>query len=149
MMNKDKQSLTEVSPSVDEVPVKGSKLPAQTISGWEEDRDNQISLREIILQIKDWKEYLLPKWPFILVFGLIGGGIGYATGYFKKPIYKAELSFALEDGKGGSGGLGGAMGIASQLGLDLGGSGGGAFVGDNLLELMKSRSMVEKTLLST
>lgn len=149
MLNKDKQSLTEVSPSVDEVPVKGSKFPAQTISGWEEDRDNQISLKEIILQIKDWTEYLLPKWPFILVFALIGGGIGYATGYFKKPIYKAELSFALEDGKGGSGGLGGAMGIASQLGLDLGGSGGGAFVGDNLLELMKSRSMVEKTLLST
>lgn len=148
MINKDKQSLTEVSSVVQEATVQGSKFPAQTLSGWEEDRDNQISMKEIILQIKDWLGYLLPKWPFILVFGLIGGGIGYATGYFKKPIYKAELSFALEDGKGAGGGIGGAMGIASQLGFDLGGSGGGAFVGDNLLELMKSRSMVEKTLLS-
>ncbi len=149
MINKDKRSLTEDSPVVQESTVRDSKFPAQTLSGWEEDRDNQISLREIILQIKDWIEFLLPKWPFILVFGLIGGGIGYATGYFKKPIYKAELSFALEDGKRGGGGLGSAIGIASQLGFDLGGSGGGAFVGDNLLELMKSRSMVEKTLLST
>jgi uncharacterized protein involved in exopolysaccharide biosynthesis len=35
------------------------------------------------------------------------------------------------------------------LGLDLGGSAGGAFSGANLIELMKSKKMVQKTLLST
>jgi hypothetical protein len=54
----------------------------------------------------------------------------------------------LEDEKSGVS-LGGALGLASQFGLDLGGGGGGGiFSGDNLLELMKSRSMVQKALLS-
>jgi hypothetical protein len=65
----------------------------------------------------------------------------------KKPIYTATLSFALEDEKS-SGGLGGALGLASSLGLDLGGGGGSIFTGSNLTELFKSRSMVEQTLLS-
>lgn len=46
------------------------------------------------------------------------------------------------------GGLGSALGLASSLGLDLGGSGGSVFTGSNLTELFKSRSMVEQTLLS-
>ncbi len=59
----------------------------------------------------------------------------------KKPIYKAELSFALQDEKSG-GGLDSALGLASQFGIDLdGGGAGGEFSGDNLLELMKSRSI--------
>ena len=45
-------------------------------------------------------------------------------------------------------GLGAAMGLASQFGIDLGTSAGGAFTGDNLLELLKSRSMIESTLLT-
>jgi hypothetical protein len=62
-------------------------------------------------------------------------------------VYTASLSFALEDEKGG-GGLGGALGLASSLGLDLGGGGGSIFAGSNLTELFKSRAMVEQTLLS-
>jgi hypothetical protein len=57
------------------------------------------------------------------------------------------LSFALEDEKSGGGGLGSALGLASSLGFDLGGSGGGAFSGSNLNELFKSRAMVEQTLM--
>jgi uncharacterized protein involved in exopolysaccharide biosynthesis len=40
------------------------------------------------------------------------------------------------------------MGLASSFGIDLGSSGGGAFAGSNLMELMKSRLLVEKTLLN-
>ena len=46
-------------------------------------------------------------------------------------------------------GLGGALGLASQFGFDVGGSGGSVFSGDNLLQLMKSRTMVEKALLTS
>ncbi|EHQ27737.1 Wzz/FepE/Etk N-terminal domain-containing protein [Mucilaginibacter paludis] len=109
-------------------------------------KDDEISLKELILKFQEWWRYLLSKWVTILIAGIIGGALGFTYAYFKKPIYKAELSFALEDDK--AGGLGGAAGLASQFGFDLGGSGGGAFSGDNLLELMKSRSMVEKTLLT-
>jgi len=51
---------------------------------------------------------------------------------------------------GGGGGLSGALGLASSIGIDLGGGGvasGGAFAASNLSELMKSRLIVEKVLL--
>jgi hypothetical protein len=111
--------------------------------------NEQLSLKDLILKIGKWGQYLLSKWIIILIAGIIGGAIGLTYAYLKKPIYKAELSFALDDDKSSSGGFGSALGLASQFGIDLGGSsGGGAFSGDNLLSLMKSRSMVEKALLS-
>jgi len=108
----------------------------------------EISLKDFIVKLREWWKYLLSKWVVILIAGIVGGALGFTYTYFKKPAYKAELSFALEDDKSG-GGLSAAAGIASQFGFDLGGSGGGAFSGDNLLELMKSRSMIQKTLLTT
>ncbi|MCO5947232.1 Wzz/FepE/Etk N-terminal domain-containing protein [Mucilaginibacter flavidus] len=110
---------------------------------------NEISLKEILLKIGELWKYILTKWVIILFAGILGGAIGLTYSLVKKPIYKAELSFALEDDKSSGGGLSGALGLASQFGFDLGSSGGGAFSGDNLLELMKSRSMVENTLLTT
>jgi hypothetical protein len=44
------------------------------------------------------------------------------------------------------GGLGKLSALGSQFGFDLGGGSSGAFGGDNLLELMKSRRLVEQTL---
>jgi hypothetical protein len=112
--------------------------------------NEQLSLKDLILKIGKWWQYVLSKWVTILIAGIIGGAIGLTYAYLKKPVYKAELSFALDDDKSSSGGLGSALGLASQFGIDLGGSsGGGAFSGDNLLELMKSRSMVENALLSS
>lgn len=109
---------------------------------------DEISLKELILKIREWWRFLLSKWKVIFLAGILGGAIGLIYSITKRPIYKAELSFALQDEKAG-GGLGGALGIASQFGIDLGGgSVGGEFAGDNLLELMKSRSMVTKALLT-
>jgi hypothetical protein len=70
-------------------------------------------------------------------------GIGYSV--IQKPVYTASLSFALEDDK--SAGSGGVFSLASQFGISLGGSGGGIFEGTNLIELFKSRTMVEQTLM--
>jgi hypothetical protein len=108
---------------------------------------DEISLKELIIKLKEWYFYLLSRWKIILLAGIIGSALGLTYSFIKKPIYTASLSFALEDEKGG-GGIGGALGLASSFGLDLGGSGGGIFTGSNLTELFKSRSMVEKTLLS-
>ena len=108
--------------------------------------NDEISLKELIEKGREWFYYLLSQWKVIVVAGIIGAALGLTYSFIKKPIYTATLSFALEDEK--SGGLGGALGLASSFGLDLGGSGGGAFSASNLIELFKSRSMVEKTLLS-
>ena len=88
----------------------------------------------------------MKKWLVILIFCSLGAILGFVYACITKPIYKATLSFALEDEKASSG-LGSALGLASQFGIELGNGGGGAFSGDNLIELMKSRSIVERTLL--
>ncbi|MFV8360183.1 Wzz/FepE/Etk N-terminal domain-containing protein [Flavobacterium sp. LS1P3] len=108
---------------------------------------DEISLKELIEKGKEWFSYLLSQWKVIVLAGVIGAGLGLAYSFSKKPVYTASLSFALEDEKGG-GGLGSALGLASSLGLDLGGGGGSIFTGSNLTELFKSRAMVEQTLLS-
>jgi uncharacterized protein involved in exopolysaccharide biosynthesis len=109
---------------------------------------DEISLKEFILKIKDWYRFLLSKWIVLVTVGIIGGAIGVGYAFMQKPIYTASLSFALEDEKSGGGGLSGALGLASSLGIDLGTSAGGAFSGSNLIELLKSRNIVEKALLN-
>jgi hypothetical protein len=106
----------------------------------------EISLSELIEKGKAWYAYILTKWKIIVVAGLVGALLGLTYSFVKKPVYTASLSFALESSKPG-GGLSGALGLASSLGFDLGGTGGGIFEGSNLAELFKSRKMVEKTLL--
>ena len=110
--------------------------------------NEEISLKDLIQKIQEWIAYLKTKWKIIIIAGMLGGAIGVTYAIFQKTTYKAVLTFALEEDKGGGGGLGGALGLASSFGIDLGSSGGGAFVGSNLMELMKSRLLVEKTLLN-
>lgn len=113
----------------------------------EEISKDEISLKELIERVIEWYAYLLSQWKIIVLVGLIGATLGLTYSFIKKPIYTATLSFALEDEKSG-GGLGGALGLASSFGIDLGGGGGSIFTGSNLTELFKSRSMVEQTLLT-
>ena len=113
----------------------------------EQTPNDEISLKELLEKGKEWFNYLLSQWKIIVLAGIIGAAMGLAYSFTKKPIYTATLSFALEDEKSG-GGLGGALGLASSFGIDLGGGGGSIFTGSNLTELFKSRSMVEQTLLT-
>ena len=109
--------------------------------------NDEISLKELILKFRERRKFLLTKWKTILIVCILGALSGLTYSLTKKPVYIAQLSFALDDTKV-AGGLSAYSGIASQFGLDIGSSGGGAFSGDNLIELMKSRSMIEKALLT-
>jgi len=109
--------------------------------------NDEISLKELIQKIQDWIAYLKTQWKLIIGIAALGGIIGFVYASFQKPSYLANTTFVLEEDKGG-GGLGGAMGLASSFGFDLGGGGGGLFTSSNIIELMKSRLVVEKTLLN-
>jgi hypothetical protein len=88
---------------------------------------------------------LFKKWWLFLIVGFLAGiaGIFYASK--QKLLYKSSLTFALDGGS--DGGMSGAISLASQFGLNIG-NGKAVFSGDNILQIMKSRSMVEKALLS-
>ncbi len=86
------------------------------------------------------------KW---LMLAVVAGGIfGFVLASFNKKQYSGGVRFVLEDGSGG-GGLSSLIGMAAQFGLDFNMKGSSAvFSGDNVLELLKSRMLVEKTLLN-
>lgn len=110
-------------------------------------KEDEISLKELILKIREWWRYLWSKKWTIIIAGIIGGALGLAYSFSKKPVYTATTTFVLESGEKSGGGIAAYAGIASMMGIDLGG-GGGIFQGDNILELYKSRTMIEKTLFS-
>jgi len=115
----------------------------------QESRENadEISFKDVILKLRRAFKYLKSKWLIILCFGIAGALIGVAYATFKKPQYTAKCTFVLDEGSSHSS-LGQYAGLASLAGIDLSNNGGGLFEGDNILELYKSRTMIEKALLS-
>ena len=109
---------------------------------------DEISISDLLSKLKSGSNYLKTKWLTLLIAGLFGGIIGLGYAFLKKPIYAANCTFVLDENIKG-GGLSQYAGLASLAGIDLGGNtGGGLFEGDNIIELYKSRLMIEKALLS-
>ncbi len=109
--------------------------------------DTEITAKELIINIKDWFFYLLPKWWLILLLGIVGAFVGLMYASSKRPLYTATTTFVLE-GADGKGGLSQYAGVAAMVGIDLGGAASGLFQGDNILELYKSRRMLSQALLT-
>lgn len=107
----------------------------------------ELSLKEFILIIRDQIHYLRLKRKTILIFIFIGACVGFFYTSRKKPVYTATTTFVLEDDKS-SGMLSQYSSIAAMAGIDLGGSTGGIFQGENIIQLYTSRSMIEKALLA-
>jgi hypothetical protein len=111
--------------------------------------NEDISLKELIVKSGEVSRYLWSNWLIIFVIGIIGAIIGFTYASFQKTVYTATTTFVLEESGSGNGGLATLGGLASIAGVDLGGSSSGLFKGDNILELYKSRSMIEKTLFTS
>jgi hypothetical protein len=111
----------------------------------EENKD--YSLADILRMIKSFSRYLFKRWWLLALVMVTGAGLGVVYYYKQKPKYEAATTFILEEKSASGGGL---AGLASQFGVNLGGlSGGGSlFAGDNILNILKSRSVVQKVLLS-
>jgi hypothetical protein len=85
-------------------------------------------------------------WP-LFITGALAGTAGVFYAYFKPVIFQSKLVFVMDEGGSGGGGNG-LLSIASQFGLSLGDN-SDVFGGDNILTIIKSRRMIENTLLST
>ena len=107
------------------------------------DNFEDIYFKAFVAKQKARLTYLKSKALPILICCAIGAGVGAAIASFTKPKYNAELSFVLSTDSKSSG----FSGIASQFGLDLGGSSANdVFSGDNILTLFKSERMIKSVL---
>ncbi|MBC8033026.1 MAG: hypothetical protein H7Y03_02705 [Chitinophagaceae bacterium] len=109
----------------------------------------EFSPKAAILQARGLGSYLLSKWKQILLIALISGLAGAGRAYLKKPLYEAELTFTLDEGaeQNNSSSL---ADLGARLGLGTSTAAGGIFSSmTNIIELMQSRLLIEKTLKRT
>lgn len=112
---------------------------------------DEISIKDLLKKVKKLIRFIIGKKRILIYFGLTGFLLGILFSLLESTDYKAVSTFVLEEqGHGGGLGLSQYSGLAAMAGIDLGGgSEKGLFQGDNILELYKSRKMIEKTLLTS
>lgn len=108
-----------------------------------ETKEESLSLNDIIKTLKVYWDFLLKRWWIVVICGLLGGALGLVYACLRTTNYEARYVFTI----GGSSSSSSNMGSLTAL-LGLGSTSMGAFSGDNILELFKSRSLMENTLLS-
>jgi len=109
--------------------------------------NDEIQLKDILIKLSEYKTYLFrKKFTIITISGFfLVLGIVFAISADKK--YTAELTFVVEDKHQAGGALGSMSGMASQFGFDVGSSSNTTFSQNNILELLKSRGVVEAALM--
>jgi hypothetical protein len=106
--------------------------------------DNDMSLKEVFLRVKEYIVYLLRRWHLILLFATLGGALGWFLYHDVPDNYEASLTFMLneDEGSSSSGGVGLILG---QFGFS-GGSGSGYNL-EKVLALSKSNRIIDAVLL--
>ena len=102
---------------------------------------DELTLKELILAIRDYTRYFLRKWYWFVVGAAVVGGLFFYKSYTAPVTYTAPLTFLLNDNKDRS--LSGGA-LLGNLGLGPTDPGGG--VAAKLLELGKSRRVLQRVL---
>ena len=108
----------------------------------------KILLSDVIATSNRAFKYILSQYRLILKVTLVTTLMALVYGLLQPKSYKAVATFILEEKSGSKSGLGA---LASQIGFDIGsltGGGAGLFDGDNIIDIMQSRLIIEKVLLS-
>jgi len=108
----------------------------------------KIQFVDVIDTFKRAVNNVLAQYRMMLKVTLVTTLIALGYALLQPPSYKAVATFILEDKSGNKSGLGA---LASQIGFDIGslsGGNAGMFEGDNILDIMQSRLIVEKVLLT-
>jgi len=113
-------------------------------------QSDDVTLKSIILAIGEYLRLLRRNCWIIVCSSVLGAALLLLYSLYGPVRYKAQLFFVVDEDKGSTG-LAGASGILSQLGFTLGSltNSGGFFEGDNIMEFLKSRSMIDKTMLTS
>ena len=109
--------------------------------------NNTVALTDIIASAKNFIKFIQSKIKLLGLLIILGGVLGLAYYFITSPKYQATATFIVEEKSSGSG----LAGMAGQLGFDISsltGGNAGLFDGDNILEIIKSRNIIESVLLS-
>ena len=93
--------------------------------------------------LTDLINLVLKKWWLFLIIASVAGLAGIFYAKQQKVTYQSKLTFALDQ----SGDESSLMSVAAQFGFSLGGE-NNVFAGDNIIQIMYSRRIVEQALLS-
>ena len=107
--------------------------------------NKEIQLKDILIKFSEYKELLLKKKLPIFLITLLCVILGVFFAINSDVRYNAELTFVVEGDQGPN--TSSMSGIASQFGFDIGGPSSSTFSQQNILELLKSRVVVEATLM--
>ena len=106
--------------------------------------DDEITLKDIILKIQEWWSIVWPQKNTIIAASLaIGLVAALYTKFIAKPTYSASYQLFFEEE---SGGMSGAMRLASSFGFSLGG--GGATSSITVHEYLTSRDNIAKAMVA-
>ena len=111
--------------------------------------EDQFSFKDIVMKLVSFKNLIVRNWKALIVILLLGATGGFLFEKFtKKPaIYTAKIVFNMENGGSSSGG--GISDLASAFGFNAGNSASaGLFVGDNFVELLKTKTLYNRAVLS-
>ena len=103
------------------------------------------TLKDVIISIRDYTSELKKKFILISSVLIVSFISGLVYSSIQKDKFEAVLSFIVE-GQSEGPNLSSISGMASQFGLDLGGSSSSSFSQQNVIELLKSRKIIESTL---
>ena len=106
----------------------------------------EVSIKDILLNINEFKNELFLKKYKISVFSILFVCAILFVISSKEKTYTAELTFVVEEENVASP-LSSMSGIASQFGFDVFGGGTSTFSQQNIMQLLKSRGVISKTLL--
>jgi len=106
--------------------------------------NNEINVISVLENFRRAKLLLISKWKLIGSIVFLSAFIGIVYSSLIKKKYSTSLSFVIEGEN-----LGGANGLASTFGFGKLAGNQGVFSSANMLDLLKSRSLIEKTLLKS
>lgn len=107
-----------------------------------------LKVNDVMNELQAFLAYLFSKRKLFFIWIALGLLASFVYSLVQQPKFEAKASFILEEKTGGVGG--GLSGLASQFGFDVGSLTGsvGLFAGDNILDIIKSRTIIEKVLLT-
>lgn len=112
--------------------------------------EDQFSFNDIVKKLVSFKNLIVRNWKTLILSIILGTGGGFLFERLtrKPPIYIAKIVFNMEN-SGGGGANGGLQDLASAFGIGGANSASaGLFSGDNFIELLKTKNLYNRAVLT-